>query len=133
MKMIYRKLTETGDYMLGRRDQFHEGTAAIAQAIKTRLGQLQGEWWENTGDGLPLYQEIVNTLHATDHRAEVIDLIFTERILNTPGAESIVSFESVLNAYNRVYSAHCVVQTDDGDQFTLQINGNGNGPFAVSI
>jgi hypothetical protein len=131
--MIYRKLTESGDYMLGRRNQFHKGAAAVAQAIKTRLGQLRGEWWENTEDGLPLYQEIANTLHATDHRAEIIDLIFTERILNTPGAESIASFESELNAYNRAYSALCVVLTDDGGQITLQIKGNGNGPFAISI
>jgi len=129
--MKYRKLTEDGDYMLGRRDQFYEGREAAAQAAKTRLLLLQGEWWENTEDGLPLYQEILNTFHAPDRRAELIDLIISERILGTTGVESLTAFDSNIDMQTRVYSAVCVVQTNFG-AFSVQISGNGSGLLNIS-
>ena len=129
--MKYRKLTEDGDYMLGRRDQFYEGREAAAQAAKTRLLLLQGEWWENTEDGLPLYQEILNTFHAPDRRAELIDLIISERILGTTGVESLVAFDSDIDEQTRTYSAVCVVQSKYGT-IGMQISGSGSGFLTIS-
>lgn len=121
--MRYRKLDENGDYMLGRRDQFYVDREAVTQAVKTRLRLLLGEWWENTEDGLPLFQEILNTFHAPDQRAEQIDLLFSERILGTQGVSEILSFDSDINMQTRTYSAHCLIQTMYGEAFYLQISG----------
>ena len=57
--MIYRKLTETGDYSFGRGSQdFVEGVEAVAQACKTNMLLLLGEWWENLENGLPTLQDL---------------------------------------------------------------------------
>lgn len=121
--MRYRMLDENGDYMLGHRDLFYVDREAAAQAVKTRLQLLLGEWWENTEDGLPLFQQILNTFHAPDQRAEQIDLLFSERILGTQGITEILSFESNIDMQTRTYSAQCEVQTEYGQSFGLQISG----------
>ncbi|MDL2289086.1 hypothetical protein LJC32_06925 [Oscillospiraceae bacterium OttesenSCG-928-F05] len=121
--MRYRKLDDDGDYMLGRREQFYVDREAVAQAVKTRLQLLLGEWWENTEDGLPLFQQILNTFHAPDQRAEQIDLIFSERILGTQGVSEILSFDSSIDMDTRTYSAECRIQTEYGESFTLQVSG----------
>jgi len=131
--MKYRKLAEGGDYMFGRREQFHEGRYAVAQAIKTRLLLLQGEWWEGLEDGLPLFQEVVSTFHAPDRHSEIIDLIFSERILETEGVESLLSFESELDPAARTYSAHCLVETAFGEKFSIKIVGSGQGSLIVVL
>ena len=130
--MKYRKLTDSGDYMFGRRDQFHVGSPAVAQVVKTRLGHLQGEWWENTEDGLPLYQEILGSFHAPEQRAEIIDLLFSERILNTEGVDSLIAFESEIDMQTRTYKSFCAVKTDFGEVFNMQINGSGSGPLKIT-
>ena len=56
--MRYRRLTATGDYVFGQGSLDYLSDAdAAAQAVKTKLKLLLGEWWENTGDGLPLFQQ----------------------------------------------------------------------------
>lgn len=131
--MRYRKMTPDGDYMLGRRDQFLYDHKAVAQAVVTRLKLLQGEWWEDVDDGLPLFQEILNTFYAPDHRAERVDLIFSERILRTRGVSEILSFDSSINMQTRTYSAQCRIQTIYGKVFGLRITGDGLGPLIISI
>jgi hypothetical protein len=37
-------------------------TNAVAQAIETRLKLFLGEWWENLGLGLPVFQSILGQL-----------------------------------------------------------------------
>ena len=129
--MQYRKLDDNGDYMLGRRNQFLIDSEAVAQAIQTRLRLLLGEWWENTEDGLPLFQEILNTFHATDYRAESIDLLFSERILETRGVSRMISFDSAVDMSSRIYSASCEIETMFGDIVSIQITGNSNGQLNI--
>lgn len=131
--MIYRKLDENGDYTLGRRDEFHEDIAAVGQAIKTRLRLLLGEWWENTEDGLPLFEEVLNTYHAEGAKAERIDLIFSERILNTKDVSKILSFDSFINPSTRTYSAVCSIQTIYGEVFSAQINGRNGESLQITL
>ena len=131
--MRYRKLDENGDYMLGRRSQFHKGRAAVGQAVKTRLRHLLGEWWENTEDGLPLYQEILGTFHAVDYRAQRIDLVFSERIFGTIGVERIVTYDSSIDRASRVYSAHCVIETELGETIDMLISGTSDGTISVTL
>ncbi|MCL2085181.1 MAG: hypothetical protein FWH06_08005 [Oscillospiraceae bacterium] len=130
--MRYRKLDENGDYMFGRRGHFHHDAAAVAQAVKTRLGLLRGEWWENTEDGLPLFQEILNTFHTTEYGADGVDLIFSERILGTKGVSEILSFDSRVDMSARSYSAVCVIRTVFGDAFNIQISGKGHEPLNIT-
>lgn len=110
--MKYRKLNN-GDYTLGKGEgNFVTGVDAVSQAIKTRLLLLQGEWWEDTNLGLPLFQSILG-LPGTPENLHSIDLIIQDQIANTPDVTNILNFESTYE--NRTYSLKCTVETKYGE------------------
>lgn len=107
--MQYRILDKQGDYTLGK-NSMKQDKEAVAQAIKTRLALLYGQWWENTEDGLPLFEKI---LGAYGDNKEMIDILISERIARTKDVKEIKSYSSTFQ--NRVYTAYCVVETIYGD------------------
>ena len=112
MSVIYRKLTETGDYTFGHNMlDFYEDIDAVAQAIQTRLQLYLGAFWRDLTDGLPLFQEIIASSGSQDHLLQV-DNIFQERIKGTPGVLGIVSYTSSFNRETREYSFEATVQTE---------------------
>ncbi len=111
MGMTYRRLDSNNDYSFGRgRADFLSGVDAVGQAIVTRLKLLEGEWWEDTSDGLPLWQSILGQRTAK----AAIDRIITSRILGTPNVTAISNFSSSLNTSTRAYSFQCSVTTAFG-------------------
>lgn len=111
----YRKLTDNGDYTFGRGEQnFITNAEAVAQAIKTRLALLKNEWWENTSDGLPLFQNILG-VRGTQENKKSADLLIQERIAETTGVKGIKNFESIIDGKTRRYTLSCVVETVYGD------------------
>lgn len=119
-------MDENGDYTFGRRDEFLRGREAVAQAILTRLRLLLAEWWEDTEDGLPLFEKVLSTFHGEN--PEDIDLIFSDRILGTPNVTNIERFDSSFDLQTRTYSASCLVDTVYG-----QIGAEIGGPRAEMI
>lgn len=110
--MKYRKLDSTGDYTLGLGTQnFLTDADAVAQAIKTNLLLLQGEWWEDTSIGLPLFQNILGQSGSLDSQKSV-DLLVRTKILNTSGVIDILSYTSSYE--NRKYTISCTVNTQFG-------------------
>lgn len=103
--MQYRILDKNGDYTLGQ-NSMKQDKEAVAQAIQTRLHLLYGQWWENTEDGLPLFEKI---LGAYGDNKEMIDILISERIAQTKDVKEIKSYTSTFQ--NRVYTAKCVVET----------------------
>ncbi|WP_034437994.1 hypothetical protein [Clostridium ihumii] len=111
--MRYRVLDINGDYSFGRGQQnITYGKYAVAQAVETRLKLLKGEWWENTEEGLPLFQRILGTSGALNNLI-IIDSLIKERIIKTPGVLAIKNFESTFE--NRKYSFYCNIETQYGD------------------
>jgi len=109
----YRRLDINGDYTLGRnRQNFLTDIDAVAQAIKTRLLLLYGEWWEDLTDGLPLWQRIIGSV-GSDENKQVLDLIVKERINGTTNVNSVVNFISEIK--DRKYTFTCLVVTDYGN------------------
>lgn len=113
--MKYRKLAPSGgDYTFGRNAQnFVTGELAVAQAVKTNLLLLQGEWWEDTSKGMPVLQKIVGTGRPDNLKAA--DVIIQSAILAVPGVVKIVSYKGTLNSSNRTYSIACTINTQYGD------------------
>lgn len=102
-----------GDYQFGKGQQnFTYGTYAVAQAIKTRLKLLKGEWWENTSEGLPLFQNILGSPGDQDN-LYLVDSLIKERIIGTENVKSIESFSS--EYINRHYTFSCTVNTKFGE------------------
>jgi hypothetical protein len=101
--MKYRRLDADGDYVFGSgTNDFLQDTNAVAQAIKTRLLLLYGEWWEDTEGGFPLWQKILGKSGSAKNR-NIIDGLIKSRILDTENVSSIDSFSSTWNATTRAY------------------------------
>jgi hypothetical protein len=115
--VIYRKLSPTGDYTFGspQGSGFYTGTSAVAQAVYTSLRLLQGEWWEDTSLGLPLFQSLVG-LPGTPENQRAVDLIVQAAILDVPGVTGIASFLSVFSPSTRTYTVtSCQLTTEYGN------------------
>jgi hypothetical protein len=111
--MIYRKLDSNGDYSFGRGGQdFHSGTVAVAQAIKTRLLLFSSEWWEDLEQGLPLFQNILGA-SGSPESLNGVDLLIQERITGTSGVKSLSNYTRSFD--NRELSISCNVTTIYGD------------------
>ena len=113
MTIKYRSLDVNGDYVFGKNAQSYlSGTLAVAQAIQTRLKLLQGEWWEDTSDGFPLFQNILGQ-PGTPENLAAIDLLIKDRISETQDVTSIASFTSTY--INRQYTATATINTKYGN------------------
>ena len=92
--MRYRRLTATGDYVFGQGGLDYAADAdAAAQAVRTKLKLLLGEWWENTGDGLPLFQQIL-LQRATAEGIQTVDLLIKHPTLTRQGCTYLVTTTS---------------------------------------
>lgn len=89
--MIYRKLDTNGDYAFGKNLQnFVYNGDAVVQAIKTNLLLFKGEWWEDTSDGLPAFQNILG-IPASQQNEDAVALIVKERIASTKGVSKVTN------------------------------------------
>jgi hypothetical protein len=133
--MKYRRLTtDTHDMCFGRGmgdylEDKNEDPVAIAQAIKTRLLLFYGEWWMNTLDGLPMWQQM---LGQRIRSIEIIDKIIVERIRDTQLPDEtypITNISGVSSDYNstdREYSFNCVVDTIYGKLYITNATQGGS-------
>lgn len=109
--MIYRKLDNNGDYVFGgNRNSYAVDTAAVRQAILTRLRQLIYEWWEDLEDGLPLWQQVISSRDRT--KAE---RIIRKRVQETKYVKSILYFMPDWDANNRKLTIQIIVDTEFGE------------------
>jgi hypothetical protein len=110
--MRYRALSPTGDYLFGASAYFLVNSpATVAQAIKTRLNLLAGEWFLDNRVGL-------NTdLILGRNTAGTRDREVQKRILGTTGVTGIASYQSTLDG--RDFNVVAIVDTVYGDQVTI--------------
>jgi len=108
--MINRRLDANDDYVFGsNRQAFLSETDAVAQAVYTRLKLLLEEWWEDTEDGLPLFQSILGA--RTNKGQQAIDTIIQDRIRGTTNVTDLFDFSSSYNNETRQYTFRCQVMT----------------------
>lgn len=111
--MHYRRLTATGDYVFGQGSLDYLSDAdAAAQAVQTKLKLLLGEWWEDTQDGLPLFQQIL-LQRATTEGIQTVDLLVKQRILDVAEVTNVQIIGSGVK--DRQYQAEVVIETIYGD------------------
>ncbi|WP_370821352.1 hypothetical protein [Acidaminococcus massiliensis] len=110
--MIYRRLSKDWDYTFGNgTSNYIKGAEAVAQAIKSRLLLLYGEWWEDQEDGLPLWQKILGSSGRPENQ-QAVDLIIRDRISETEGVLAITAWTSSFENRNYVFQA--LVETKFG-------------------
>ena len=110
--MRYRKLDATGDMTFGNQqaDFYRDTPEAPAQAIDTRLGLMIGEYFVDITQGTDYVGRILGK-----YTKQSADLAIRERIANTLGVLSIVSYQSVYDAENRTLSVNGIADTIYGE------------------
>jgi len=106
--MIYRKLSDSGDYVFGRgAGNFHKDSPeAVAQAVLTRLKLFQGEWFLDLNRGTPYESQILGTGKAT-----LYDSAIQSVILETPGVTGLASYSSGIDQVTRAIYVNCTLDT----------------------
>lgn len=107
--MRYRAMDANGDYQFGRSAgvMLTNSSAAVAQAVLTRLRLWTGEWFLDTTEGTPYFPDILG--HNT---AGTRDVAIKQRVLDTLGVQSIVSYASSING--RDFSVSMLLDTAYG-------------------
>lgn len=96
--MRYRREDDDGDYTFGQGDDtwLINSPEAVAQAVKTRFLLWYGQWFLNTTTGTPWVQSVLGK-----QKPETYNLAIRQRILETQGVNSILSFDTNLNTSSR--------------------------------
>jgi hypothetical protein len=114
--MIYRKLDSDDDYTFGQGagNFYKDQPEAVAQAVKTRLGLIQGEYFLDLEAGTPYDSKIIGAGKVSSY-----DQAIQEVILNTLGVTGIISYSSGVNPTTRSAVVNCTINTIYG---TAQIS-----------
>lgn len=117
-QMRYRALDANGDMVFGQgpSEFLVNSPEAVAQAVKTRLLLISGEWFLDTTEGTPYLTEILGTNTQT-----IYDQAIQERILATPGVLSIDNYSSSLDRAKRQLSVQCTITTAYGAATVQQV------------
>ena len=103
--------TVTGDWNLTGTDADYlvNTPEAVAQAVATRLGLWQGDWWLNQAAGMPWLTQVLG--YGTQL---LYDQAIQEQILGTPGVRGITSYSSTFNPTTRQLKVTVSLSTDYG-------------------
>jgi hypothetical protein len=102
--MKYRALSATGDYVFGSGSVWLvDSPQAVAQAVKTRLQLMVGDWFLDQKEGLN------RSLILGVGTAQTRDREIQQRILGTPGVKSLISYAS--NVDNRKFTVTATIDT----------------------
>lgn len=89
MAMQYRKLSSTGDYTFGWNSQdYLKQDEAVGQAIKTKILLFYNEWWEDLGQGIPMFQSIMGQTKFEGLK-ESVSLLVKDRVMEVPNVSSV--------------------------------------------
>lgn len=106
--MRYRRENQQGDYSFGSGDNawLVNSPDAVAQAIKTRFALWYGQWFLDTRAGTPWIESVLGK-----QRPDTYNLAIRQRILDTPGVNSILAFDTEVNSTSRRITFTATVDT----------------------
>ena len=120
--MKYRKLTSTGDYSFGSGSKnYADGNEAVAQAIKTKLLLFYGEWWENLGEGMPMFQSVLGQTNPETIKSS-LSMLVEQRIMEIQEVDSIKNIEIEYDKRNRTISMEVDVATTSGEIVNVEVS-----------
>jgi hypothetical protein len=93
------------------------GTNPILQDMLTRLRMFLGEWFMDSTQGIPWFQQIL----VKGYDQSKVDAIFVNSLLNTPGVLQLNSYSFSVNSSLRVLTVNFSAETTSG---TVDYSGN---------
>lgn len=119
--MQYRKINENGDYVFGdNQGDYLSDTAAVGQAVATKLRMLYGEWFEDISIGLPYFQSMLGQV-SNDQIKRVLSMSVTQALQDMAEVQSIKSITVNYDNVNRVLAMQVDVTTTQGDTATAEV------------
>lgn len=116
--MRYRALTPSGDYSFGRnKEDYIDGINAVAQAIRTKVLLFYGEWWENLGIGIPMFQSIIGQMNP-DGLKMSSSLLITQRIQEISEVTSVESVEVERKGRSLLFKVKVIAE---GNSTTVEV------------
>ncbi len=115
--MTVRRLSPEGDIVTGGQ-QFVSGQIEVGQTVQTRLRLFLREYFRDTSDGTPWFQDILGKGTALTSKESAIK----RRIIQTEGVLSLISFDTDFDINSREYSVSASVLTEFG---VVQLNEGG--------
>lgn len=100
----YDLTMKNGDLVLS------EGLEAIQQNLKQRLQIFLTEWFLDETQGI----DFIDSVLVKNPRSVVIDTIFKDQILATPGVLELLEYSASLNGPTRVLSIRFKVRCEEG-------------------
>lgn len=121
-----RRLDENGDPVISGKVWIYD-IEAVAQTIDTRLKLFAGEFWRDVTDGTPWIENILTKNNRTNTLQSKITIL-KDRILQTGGVISILSWKTDFNYTSRNLSVIATVLTEFG---VLNINEQLGNPESI--
>mgnify|MGYP003403386539 CR=1 FL=1 len=87
-----------------------DGLAATAQRIKIRLKFFLGEWFLDTAQGVPYYEDIL----VKNPDLNIVKADLQKQILTTPEVKELLSFDLALNNQTRTLNVTFSALTTSG-------------------
>ncbi len=90
-------------------------TEYTAQKLKIRLWFFLGEWFLDTAEGVPYFQEIL----VKNPKVPRIETILKARIIGSPNVTELISFATEFNNGARTFDVDFQARTTTGDVVTI--------------
>ncbi len=105
-------LNTSGDIRLAGDDlDFTTGQETIADFVGVRLKTFLGEWFLDQSLGVPYFEEIFKK----NFNARVVDAVFKNEILDSPGIIELKEFELDLDEATRQLTLTFAARSEEGD------------------
>lgn len=108
--MKYRRQDKNGDYVFGHnKNDYVSGNLAVAYAIKSKILLFYGEWWEDVGLGIPMFQSILGQARS-DALKNSMQMMLIDRIKEV---DEVVAVNKVdISMLNRTMTCNVSITTN---------------------
>lgn len=107
-------IMQNGDFILTTKK-----SEIVVQRLGITLKTFQGEWFLDRSFGVPYLQQIVGVAR----KSEVVNRIILSQIASDPDVESITSYNSTFERYDRVYTLTANIVIDEENvQFLYSVD-----------
>lgn len=105
------RILADNDYTFGngQLDYFINTPAAVGQVVQTSLLLFLGEWYLNSDDGMPWFENVLGK-----HTKTEADNAIQDYVLKVQGVLDITSYESIIDSKLRKFSVTMTIDTDFG-------------------
>lgn len=119
--MKYRKLTEDGDYSFGMNAQdYIDGSSAVAQMVRTKILLFYGEWWEDIGIGIPMFQSLIGQMNVDSIQTSAT-LLINERLKELSDLMTVDSIEVDVDRKVRSLSFVINITATNGESEMVEV------------